>query len=204
MKPFFLLLLSLILPVSAFAESKSPRKDENSFKAAVCNGSVAKTEWILAAANPPTPACVRGKNVINGVLNFDAETDQSAIIPLTLPPQFTGNVNVKIMWQAADTIGSVGWCVELIPSANLKREGGVPLSQTAGNCASDQAKKSPQLLEKPLVINVAATAPAANGDVLHIRLSRDANSSAVLDDMPGDARLMGVVIETQAASAQPL
>src|SRR4029079_19239657 len=55
-----------------------------------------------------------------------------------------------------------------------------------------------------LVINVPATAPAADNDVWHIRVSRDANSSVVLDDMPGDARLIGVVIETQAAPPRTL
>ena len=186
------------------AEVKSPRKEESSFSAAHCHGSVAKTEWTFADANSPTPACMGGKDVRKGVLDFDAEEVQGAIVPFTLPGQFRGRLNVKIMWQAASAIGSVGWCVELVTAADLKREGGTPLRRTAHHCASDQVKKSTQHLNTALVINVTETASAGNNDVLHIRVSRDANSSVVLDDMPGDARLLGIVIETQEAPRQAL
>jgi hypothetical protein len=181
---------------------KGPHKDENWFSAAICHGANAKTEWMLTGNNSPTPACITGTDVIKGVLDFDDNEDQSAILPFTLPPKFTGNIDVKIMWQPASTIGSVGWCVELIPSADLKRDGGVPITKTAHNCASADAKKSPQ--HKELVITLAAKAPAATNDVLRIRLSRDANSSVVLDDMPGNARLIGVGIETHEAPRQAL
>ena len=175
----------------------TPRKAESSFSAAHCHGSAAKTEWTLADANAPTPACMEGKDVMHGVLDFDANEDQGAIVPFTLAKQFAGTLNVKIIWEAASTIGSVGWCVELLTVTDLKHAGGVPLTQTAHNCASERAKKSAQHLNTALVINVAPTANGAHNDALHIRVSRDANSSVVLDDMPAVARLIGVVIETQ-------
>src|SRR5689334_11938154 len=121
-----------------------------------------------------------------------------------MPGQFGGKLNVKIMWRPASTIGSVGWCVELITVTDLRREGGAPLTQTAHNCASDQAKKSAQHLTTMLTISAAAAAASGNHEAWHIRVSRDANSSVVLDDMPGDARLIGVVIETPEASRQTL
>jgi hypothetical protein len=108
------------------------------------------------------------------------------------------------MWQAASSIGSVGWCVELVPATDLKRQGGAPLRRAAHHCASEQVKKSTKHLNTALVINVTETAHAENNDVLHIRVSRDANSSVVLDDMPGDARLFGVVIESEEATRQAL
>ena len=196
--------VTLLSVVDLGAEVKSPRKEETSFSAAHCHGSIAKTEWTLADANSPTPACLVGKNVVRGVLDFDADEVQGAIVPFTLPGQFTGRLNVKITWQAASTIGSVGWCVEVVSGTDLKREGGAPSTHTARNCASDQAKKSAQHLNTALVINVAAKAPAANNDLLHIRVSRDANSSVVLDDMPGDARLISIVIETHEVPQQTL
>jgi hypothetical protein len=183
------------------AEEKRP---QNSFSAAHCHGSIAKTEWTLADGNSPTPACVEGKDLTKGVLAFDADEAQGALVPFTLPGHFTGKLNVKLTWQPASTIGSVGWCVTLVTGSNLKRGGGAPLTQAARSCASDPAKKSPQHLTTALVINVPATAPAADNDVWHIRVSRDANSSVVLDDMPGDARLIGVVIETQEAPRRTL
>jgi len=184
------------------AEVKTPAKVESSFSAAHCHGSIAKTEWTLSDGNSPSPACVVGNDVMHGVLNFDANEDQSAILPFTLPGPFTGTLNIKIMWQAASAIGSVGWCVELITAIDLKREGGAPLTQTAHNCASGPAKKSAQHLSTALVINVAEKGAAANGGAWHVRVSRDAHSSVVLDDMPGDARLIGVVIETQETRRQ--
>ena len=192
-----LLSTTLLSLVESSAEEKSPRKEESSFTAAHCHGSAAKTEWMLADTNSPTPACVLGKNAREGVLDFDADEVQHAIVPFTLPGHFTGKLNVKIMWQPASTIGSVGWCVDVVAATDLKREVGAPLTHTARNCASTQTKKSAQHLSTALVINVTGKAPAANNDVLHIRVSRDANSSVVLDDMPGNARLIGVVIETQ-------
>ena len=194
----------LISVVDSRAEMKSPRKEESSFSAAHCHGSVAKTEWTLADANAPTPACVLAKDARKGVLDFDADEVQGAIIPFTLPGQFRGKLNVRIIWQAATNIGSVGWCIELVTATDLKREGGAPLKRSVHNCASDQVKKSTVQLNTALVIDVTETAPAANGEVWHIRVSRDANSSVVLDDMPGNARLFGVVIETQEAPRQAL
>ena len=196
MKSFLLVALMVLVPVLVSAESKGPRKEENWFRAASCNGSLPRTEWMLAGNNSPTPACIIGKNVTEGVLDFDANEDQSAILPFTLPPQFAGNIKVTIRWQPVSVIGSVGWCVELIRAADLKREGGAPITQTARNCASEEAKTSAHQLNRELVINVVVKAAVANNGGLHIRLSRDANSSVVLDDMPGDARLISVAIET--------
>ena len=133
---------------------------------------------------------------MEGVLDFDANEDQSAVLPLILPPHFAGNVNVTVRWQPVSAIGSVGWCVELIPAADLKREGGTPVTKTARNCVSEEAKTSGHHLKRELVINIVVRAPASKSDALRIRLSRDANSSTVLDDMPGDARLIGVAVET--------
>ena len=196
MKTVLITTLMLLVPLLASAETKDSGKDESWFKAASCNGSLPKTEWTLAGNNPPTPACITGKNVIEGVLDFDANEDQSAILPFILPPQFAGNINVTIKWQPVSAIGSVGWCVELIPASDLKREGGAPVKQNGRNCASEEAKTSAHHPHRELVIHVVVKAPAAGNDRFHIRLSRDANSSVVLDDMPGNARLIGVAIET--------
>jgi len=196
MKTFLLVTLMVLLPLLVSGQSKGSRKDQNWFRAATCNGSLARTEWTLPANNSPTPACLTGKDVIEGVLDFDANEDQSAILPFALPPHFAGTIHVTIMWQPVSAIGSVGWCIELIPAADLKREGIAPITQTARSCASEEAKKSAHQPNRDLVIDVVVNAAPAKNDGLHIRLSRDANSSVVLDDMPGDARLIGVAIET--------
>ena len=196
MKTILLATLIALIPLLVSAESTGGRNDENWFRAASCNGSNPQTEWMLAGHKSPTPACITGKNAIEGVLDFDANEDQSAILPFTLPPQFAGNINVTIRWQPVSAIGSVGWCVEVIPAADLKREGGASVTQTGRNCASEEAKTSAHHLHRELVIQVVVKVPPANNERFHIRLSRDANSSVVLDDMPGDARLIGVAIET--------
>jgi hypothetical protein len=196
MKPVFLVSLMVLLPLLVSAESTGPRKDANWFRAASCNGSNPKTEWTLAGNKVPTPACITAKNVIEGVLDFDANEDQSAILPFTLPPHYAGNINVTIKWQPVSAIGSVGWCVELIPAADLTRDGEAPVTQTGRNCASEEAKASAHHLHREFVIQLVVKASAVNNDRLHIRLSRDANSRVVLDDMPGAARLIGVTIET--------
>ena len=88
--------------VDSRAEEKRP---QNSFSAAHCHGSIAKTEWTLADGNSPTPACVEGKDLTKGVLAFDADEAQGALVPFTLPGHFTGKLNVKLTWQPASTIG---------------------------------------------------------------------------------------------------
>src|SRR6478735_75626 len=94
-----LLSVTLISVLDLGAEVKSPRKEESSFSAAHCHGSVAKMEWTLADGNPPTPACIVGNDARKGVLDFDADEVQGAIVPFTLPRQFRGKLNVTIMWQ---------------------------------------------------------------------------------------------------------
>src|SRR6478736_2283073 len=171
------LAVTLLSVLDSGAEVKSPRKEESSFSAAHCHGSIAKTEWTLAEGNSPTPACVAGNDVRKGVLNFDADEVQGAIVPFTLPGQFTGKLHVTLTWQAASAsrIGSVGWCVELVAGTDLNRGGGAPVAHTARHCASDQVKKSSQHLNTALVIAVAAAPSATNNDVLHVRIRRDAN-----------------------------
>lgn len=192
-----LLSTTLLGFIDSRAEEKKPRKEESSFSAAHCHGSTPKTEWTLADGSSPTPACLLEHDGRKGVLNFDADEVQSAIVPFTLPGQYSGKLNVDILWHPASAIGSVGWCVQVVSAADLKRDGGAPLKKTDHHCASDRAKKSPQHLTTALVVNVTEKTPAPHNDVLHIRVSRDANSSVVLDDMPGDARLIAVVIEIQ-------
>lgn len=188
------------------AEVKSAPKKESSFSAAHCHGAIAKTEWTLTDPNSPTPACLEGNSAKKGVLNFDADEVQGAILPFTLPGQFTGKLHVTITWQAASAsrIGSVGWCADLVTGTDLKRGGGAPVTHMARHCASDQVKKSSQHSNTALVINVPAATPAANDDVLHVRIRRDANSSVVLDDMPGDAHLISVVIATEEGAPRTL
>ena len=195
MKTFLFVTFMMLVPMLLSAEEKGHAIGEHWFRAAMCNGSHPKTEWRMTG-HPPTPACITGNNVIEGVLDFDANQDQSAVIPFTLPPHFAGNITVTIIWRPASAIGSVGWCVELVPSDDLHREGDTSIAQLARNCASEDAKQSAHHLNRELVIHLVVKAPAEGNDGLHIRLSRDANSSVVLDDMPGDARLIGVAIET--------
>lgn len=196
MRTILLVALGILVPILASAESHDHRNDKTWFGAASCDGSLPKTQWTLPGDRSPTPACITAKNVIEGVLDFDANEDQSAILPFVLPPHFAGNVNVTIKWLPVSAIGSVGWCVELVRAADLRRDGGSPVTQTARNCASEEANASARHLSRELVIKIVVKAAAPNNDGLHIRLSRDANSSVVLDDMPGNARLIGVGIET--------
>ena len=186
------------------AEVNSHPKEKISFSAAHCQGSIAKTEWTLPDGHPPTPACLVEKDVRKGVLDFDADEVQGAIVPFTLPGQFKGSLNVKITWEAASAIGSVGWCIDLVTGTDLKRAVAVPLKRSVHSCASTEARKSPPHLDTALLIHVTETVSGENDDLLHVRVSRDANSSVVLDDMPGNARLIGVVIETQQAPRQAL
>src|SRR5690348_11814504 len=82
-----------VLVVAAVVESAA--KLASSFSAAQCHVSIAKTQWSLSDGTSPSPACVVRNDVMHRVLNFDANEDQSAILPFTLPGPFTGTLNVK-------------------------------------------------------------------------------------------------------------
>jgi hypothetical protein len=160
------------------------------FPFAACNNVTAALIWDAPTSNAAAAACVTGNNT-KGVADFDATTDESLEMTYLLPSDFTGAIDARIRWHAAATSGSVGWCVQLVSVADAETGDVSFPAQGAGNCVSDAAKGTTLQQNDASITGVTATGVAA-GELLHIKVSRDANGGAVTDDMTGDARGIGL------------
>lgn len=169
------------------------------FPAAGCINVTAGSVWNLPATNPAVAACKTGTNTNMGVLNFNDTTDQSGQIEYLLPTTWVGAIDARVFWLAAATSGATGWCVQLISTADAETDDAAYPAQGAGNCVSDTAKGTTLQMNSATITGVTATGVAA-GELLHIKISRDADGGAVTDSMTGDASLIGVELtfrETQ-------
>ena len=164
------------------------------YEAAGCNNATAGPIWNLPTSNAPAAACV-GSNTRLGVLNYDADTDESAFFSIMLPAGFTGAIDIKFRWYATATSGAVGWCALLVRVPDgATSDPSLPVQ--AGNCVSDTAKGTTLQENDATVTGVTCTSCVA-GDRVNVGIVRDANGSAVTDSMTGDASLVGVEITTR-------
>lgn len=159
---------------------------------ASCQNTTAALLWDSPTSNAPSSACVTGSNTQKGVAEFDASTDESLQMTLRLPASYSGgNIDGKIIWLATATSGSAGLCIQLVCTADAETDDPSFPSQASGNCVSDAAKGTTLQTNIATLSNITKTGCAAD-ELLHIRLSRDADGGAVTDDMTGDARVIGV------------
>ena len=159
--------------------------------AAGCNNATAGPVMNLPATAAPSAACVAGTNTHKGVLEFDATTDEGAQFDFLLPSTWVGAIDARILWKAAATAGATGWCVQFAPVADAETDDPAFIAQGAGNCVSDTVKGTTLQTNIAAITGVTITGVAA-GELLNVRISRDANGGAVTDDMTGDALLIGV------------
>lgn len=159
-----------------------------------CVNNLAASVWDQPTSNMPTVECVTGSNTQKGVLSFDADTDQSSQIAFTLSPVWISPLDLEITWYAAATAGSAGWCAQLVcVSDGDTDDPAFPIASTA-NCVSDPAKTSTLQLNKATIADLAATG-CSGGDLVHIKLSRDADGGVVTDSMTGSAKVIGIQLK---------
>lgn len=164
--------------------------DEPWFDAAGCDNATAGHIWDAPTTNAPAPTCDTGTNTQKAYLAFDAATDESVQGKFRLPTGFTGAIDFVLRWKAAATTGAVGWCVQLVRVPDGATSDPAYPAQAAGNCVSDTAKGTTLQENEATISNVTCTSCVA-GDLVYMRVSRDANGGAVTDDMTGDALLLG-------------
>lgn len=168
------------------------------FPFAACQNATASLLWNSPTSNAAAAACVTGTNTQKGVADFDATTDESLQMTYLLPSDWTGNIDARIRWHAAATSGAVGWCVQLISVADAETGDPAFPAQGAGNCVSDTTKGT-TLQENDASISAVTATGVAAGEMLYIRVSRDADGGAVTDDMTGDARGIGLELTFRRA-----
>lgn len=164
-------------------------QEEVWWDAAACQNTSAALVWNVPTANSPAPTCDTGSNTQKGYAAFDDTTDESFETDWVLPTGFTGAIDLKFIWKAAATSGAVGWCAQLIRVPDGSTSDPAYPAQASGNCVSDTAKGT-TLQENLATITGITCSSCAAGDHVYVRISRDANGSAVTDSMTGDAFLM--------------
>lgn len=164
------------------------------FASAGCNNATAASFFDLPTANAPALACATGTNLQKGILSFDDTTDESAQSSLILPGDWVSGAGIdgKIVWYGAATTGAVGWCVQLVCEGDGEAVDPSFPTQAAGNCVSDTAGGTTLRMNVAnLPAGITATGCAA-GELMHIKVSRDANGDAVTDGFTGDAHFVGL------------
>lgn len=166
-------------------------QEEQWWDVAAGQDATAQLIWNVPTANAPAAAMDTGTNTQKAYASFDATTDESFEMDWVLPTGFTGAIDIHFIWKAAATSGSVGWCAQLVRVADGSTSDPAYPAQAAGNCVSDAAKGTTLQENHATITGVTCTSCAAR-DHVYVRISRDANGSAVTDDMTGDAHLMKV------------
>lgn len=162
------------------------------FPAAGCNDTTATSFWDLLAADDPAVACLTGSNTTKGVMDFDAATDEAAQTSMPLPSDWSGAIDAKIKYlTGTGDANAVGWCVQLVCVADAETDDPAFPAQAAGNCVSDTNKGTANQTNDATITGVTATGCAA-GELMHIRMSRDADGGAVTDSFASDARFIGL------------
>lgn len=168
--------------------------DQMHWMAASCRAGTASSIWNLPGSNAPAAACF-GSTINGGVLDFDANTDESAEMSFILPSSTTGlntTAQLRIFWNAAATSGAVIWCAQMVCASNS--DDWDTTFATADCAAADTADGTTNQM------NVSATITPTNGlngctaqDVVQLKIYRDADAAG--DTMTGDAHFVGASLE---------
>lgn len=166
--------------------------DDRWFEVAGMSGSTPVHILDTPTSNVPTPVSDAGSNTHKAVLEFDASTDQSVQHKDRLPTGYSSSsgISYTFRWKAAATSGAVGWCVQLVRVPDGATSDPAFPAQSSSNCVSDTAKGTTLQENEATISNVTCTSCVA-GDLIYVRISRDANGSAVTDSLSGNAKLIG-------------
>lgn len=165
------------------------------FEFVACQGAVAGHIWNTPAANAPAAACdADNTNTIKGYASFDATTDETIYASMFLPPGYVaGSLGVTFIWKAAATTGAAGLCMRAVRVPDAAVSDAALPAQGAGNCVSDTSKGTTLQENHASIAAVTCTSCVAS-DELKIAFERDANGSAVTDDMTGDAHVIKAIV----------
>jgi hypothetical protein len=167
------------------------------YEVAACQAGVASLIWNSPSSNAPAAVC-DATDTVMGTADFDDTTDESIEISERLPSDFSGALDATFVWKAAAITGAVGWCLQIARTPDGATSNVTFIAQGAGNCVSDTAKGTTLQENAATITGVTCTSCAA-GDRIKLRISRDANGSAVTDSMTGDAKLIGLELTIRRA-----
>lgn len=166
-------------------------QDETWWDVAGCQNTTATLVWNVPTANAPTAICDTGANTQKAYASFDPSTDQSFEMDWILPIGFTGGIDIKFRWKSTGTSGAAGWCAQLVRVPIGSTSDPAYPAQSTSNCVANTAMGTTLWENQGTITNVTCTNCQA-GDHVFVRISRDANGSAVTDDLTSAGLLMKV------------
>lgn len=163
--------------------------------AATCVAATAALNWDDdPTLTEPAAACISATSTTYGVADFDAATDEGFQTKFYLPADWSGAIDLDIIWQAAATSGDVVWAVQ----TGCVADGEVfSVSMNAvDNFTADTAKGTANQANVASKTGITTTGCAA-GELLFLRFLRNGDDAG--DTMTGDARLVTVRVKMRRA-----
>jgi len=145
----------------------------------------------VASAAFPQPISKDGTNFPVEYLAYDASTEEAAYWTFKLPAGYSGDIIVKITWNAASaTSGDVRWGVSLAAFTPDSDSGSWEAKAFAAETTVDDTQlgtNAARIMTTSVTITGASLDSAAVGDICTLKIARKA--AAAQDTMTGDANL---------------
>jgi hypothetical protein len=163
--------------------------------AAGCNNATAGTIWDLPASNPAVAACRTGTNTTKGVLEFADGASLSAQYTDFLVDDWSGNIDAQVVWQSGSTsTNNVVWQIAIACAGDADAD---DPAFTDDEFTADANKATANQYNKTASNTVTTTGTCAAGDVMHVRIKRDAAHAS--DNLAATAQLVGVYLKLREA-----
>lgn len=153
-----------------------------SLPAAGCNNATAASIYDLPTSNAPTATCVTGTNIQKGILAYADSANQSAQTHFTLPDDWSGNVDIKILFTSTDTTNGNTTKFTVATACRTPSSGSGSTDDPTFNTAqtltyTNGASEVSAALRKLSQTSVTMTGCSA-GDLLHLKIGRDVTDSS--------------------------
>jgi len=150
------------------------------------------TEALMFATNFPQYLRISGTNFPVDGLAYDATTDEAAVWKLIVDNYGSGNLTLDIYWYAdTATSANVVWETQIACiTADADTQDIETKSLATLNFVQDTHLGTTGQRVHKCSITISNLDSIAAGDLLHIRIARDANGTNATDDMTGDAILI--------------
>lgn len=149
-------------------------------------------EAVMYATNFPQYIRTSGTNFPVDGLSYDATTDEAALWRIVADNYGSGNITLDIFWYAATaSSANVVWEAQIsaitpdTDSQDIETDGLATL-----NFVQDTHLGTTGHRLHKCSITISNLDSIAAGDLVHIRIARDANGTNATDDMTGDAILV--------------
>jgi hypothetical protein len=171
------------------AQASATRLEKETLRLARCDNATAISFFDLPTTNPAVPACDTGTNTQKATLDFaDGAVVIAAQYNMALPSDWTGAIDVGLIWKTTAIAGDVVWQVATICVADAETN---DPAFNAASTVTDTAKATTVQLNAAMLTGVTTTGCAAS-EQLYVRVFRDPAHAA--DTLAATARLVNMEV----------